>query len=570
MKRITVTAIVLLLIVGMISGCTGGTSAPTTAATTAAAETTASTTASEAQTNKYGWVVPEETLEFTYYLCEQGDPVKMAANTEHYDEFFKTEFNVVLHKLVYDTDPTERLNLMLAAGDYPDAIVGASADQVALFTAQNKAVDMKDLVEQNGANIKSQLGDLFVRYFEDSGELYKLPKCWGLLPIPDFAASIRYDYWLEAGSPSFSTPYEYYDVLVQLQQAHPTNEDGQPTYALSDMLGSKSTSSIKMLTGAWGFKEQYLDAADHTLTHWMNTDKGLEIVKFVNKIYRDGQMDPDFLTNQFEQFKEKVSSNRIMGYIGSWWPCWTAGHMVWQKTDPNWTKENSFIQVSFKDANAEKAYLSPKNLTGSQFSFITNNAKNAADIVKWWDFEITDIGTKLVTFGIPDSPYSDWHYEDGKSIWNDGVIEQWELGNFDLAKYDDGAVGGQYWMVGGQQKLSNGDPRTEPWCNVWFDQNFNNVMYLKKILHENLKDTTYDNSYRAVTFTPDNPLTLVNTQINDLLLTGWGTMITCATEAECESAFYELREQLNTAGLKDIEAFRTTEYKKLLEKWGGQ
>ncbi len=575
MRRIAIVAVALMLVMSMLAGCTSAN--PTGAATSAPPQQTAAPEQStvpsappEVKTNAYGWVIPEKTIEFTYYLCEQGDPVKMAANTVHFDEFLRDQFNVVLHKLVYDTDPNERLNLMLAAGDYPEAIVGATADQVAMFSAQKKAMDIKDVVEQYGPNIKTQLGDMFIRYFEDTGEMYKVPKCWGLLPIPDYAASIRYDYWLEAGSPKFSTPYEFYDVLVTLQKAHPKNEEGQPTYALSDMLGAKSTSMIRMLTGAWGFKDQYMEAADHTLTHWMNTDKGLEIVKFVNKAFRDGQMDPDFLTNQFEQFKEKVSANRIMGYIGSWWPCWTAGHMVWQKTDANWVKEKAFINVSFKDAAAEKAYLSPKNLTGSTFCFITDKAKNPADIVTWWNFEITDLGTKIVNLGIPDSPYSDWKYVDGKSIWNDGVLDKWETGSFDLAPYDNGEIGGQYWMVSGQQLLKDGDPRTDPWCNVWFDQNFNNIMYLKKILHENLKDTTFDNSYRAVTFAPDNPLTLANTQINDLILTGWGTMVTAATEADCVKEFNNLREQLNTAGLKDIEKFRTDEYKKKLEMWGGQ
>jgi putative aldouronate transport system substrate-binding protein len=566
MRRFATAAAAMLLMIGMLAGCASPSTSPT--ATPAGTKTPGDTPA--AQTNEFGWAIPEQTLEFTYYLCEQGDPVKIAETTVHMDEFLKDKFNVVIHKLVYDTDPTERLNLMLATGDYPDAVVGASRDQLAMFVAQNKAVDMKDLVDQYGDNIKSQLGDLYIRYFDDSGKLFMLPKYWGLLPIPDYAASIRYDYWLEAGSPKFSTPYEFYDVLVKLQQAHPTNENGQPTYALSDMLGAKSTSMIRMLTGAWGFKDQYMEAADHTLTHWMNTDKGLEIAKFVNKIYRDGQMDPDFLTNQFEQFKEKVSSNRIMGYIGSWWPCWTAGHMVWQKTDPNWTKEEAFINVSFKDANAEKAYLSPKDLTGLQFAFITNNAKAPADIVKWWNFEITDLGTKIICLGIPDSPYSDWHLVDGKSIWNDGVLEQWETGSFDLAPYDNQENGCQYWMVAGQQLLSNGDPRTDPWCDAWFDQNFNSVMYLKKILHENLKDTTFDSSYRAVTFAPENPLTLANTQINDLLLTGWGTMVTAASEEDCVKEFNNLRDQLNAAGLKDIEKFRTEEYINKLDKWGGK
>jgi hypothetical protein len=573
MRRFAIAAVALMLVLSMIAGCTSSAS-PTAAATSPAAQPTidASATAPDAsaKTNEFGWEIPEKTLEFTYYFAEQNDPVKIGSYTKHYDEFFREKFNVILHKIVYDTDPTERLHLMLVANDYPEAICGATVDQARLFIAQNKAIDMSPLVDQYGPNIKSQLGNLYIRYFDDANKLYMLPRCWGLLPIPDYSASIRYDYWLEAGSPKFSTPYEFYDVLVKLQQAHPTNQDGQRTYALTDRLGDKSKSMWKMLTGAWGFKDEYWEAEDHTLTHWMNTDKGLEIVKFVNKAYRDGQIDPDFLTNKFEQFQEKVVNHRIMGYIGSWWPCWSAGHILWNELDPNTPFEQRFINVTFKDANAEKAYLSPKDLTGDTRSFITDHAKNPADIIKWWNFEITDIGSKVVCWGIPDSPYSYWKYVDGKSVWNDDLLEGWEKGKGDYTLCDNGEISGQYWMVAGQQKLSGGDPRTEPWSNVWYDQNFNSLDPSKVILHENLKDTWFDNSYRAVVFTPENPLTVVTTQIDDMLLSGWGTMITCKTEADCEKAFNALRDQLNAAGLKDIEKFRTEEYKNKLQNWGGQ
>ena len=555
-----------MMVLCLLAGCSGAaTTAPTTSSTTKA---TMSSTSAGKNVNEYGWEIPEKTIEFTYFLAEQADPVKYADNTVHYDEFLKEKFNVIIHRIVYNVDPTERLNLMLATGDYPDAISNVSNDQVALFTAQKKAIDMSPLVDQYGPNIKSQLGDLYIRYFDDNGALYMLPKCWGLLDIPDYTAAIRYDYWKEIGSPEFSTPEEYYDVLVQIQQKHPTNANGQVTYALSDYGGGKKM--WQMLTGAWGLKDEYLESSDKTLTHWMNTSQGLEIIKYLNKAYREGQLDPDFAINKIEDLTDKASNHRVMGYIGAWWPSWVIGHMTWQKTDPNWTFDETYINVSFKAESAKAAYLSPKDLTGGARSFITDKAKNAADIMKWWNFEISDIGTKIICLGIPDSDYSDWQFIDGKSIWDDGVIAAMTAGTFDLTEYDAGAICGQYWMVGGQQKLSNGDPLTEPWCTVWFDQNFNSIQPLKKIMHTNLKGTTFDNSYRAVQFTPENPLSVVKTQIDDMLLTGWAQMITCDTEAKCEKTFYDLRDALNKTGLKDIEAFRTTEYQNKLQKWGGK
>lgn len=568
MKKFGVLFLALIVGLSLLAGCSqdGSGQGSTTAA---AQQTQGGTTAGEAKrVNEFGWEIPEKTLEFTYFSAEMTDPQKAAENTVEFDKFLKEKFNVVIHKIVYNVNPTERLNLMLATGDYPDAIANLSVDQAMLFTAQNKSIDMKDLIDEYGETIKSQLGDLYIRYFNDKGEIHALPKYWGLLPIPDYSASIRYDYWLEAGSPEFSTPDEFYDVLLTLQKAHPTNANGQRTYALSDYGGGRAM--WKMMTGAWGFKDEYREAPDKSLTHWMNTEDGLEIVKYVNKAYRDGQLDPDFSTNQFEQFMEKVSGHRVMGYIGSWWPCWTAGHMAWQKTEENWTNEMRFMNVQFKAPQAEAAYLTPKDLAGSQRAIITNKAKNPEDIIKWWNFEISEIGTKITGFGIPGHESSDWKLVDGISIWNDDAINGMSQGNYDQSGYDNETMCRQYWMVAGQQLLGNGDPRTGKWCNVWFDQNFNDLDFGKILLHKNMEGTIFDNSYRAVTFSPDNPLTVKNKQISDMLLTGWANMVTADSEAECEALFRQLQADLNKAGLKEIEAFRSEQYIKNIEKWGGK
>ena len=83
-----------------------------------------------------------------------------------------------------------------------------------------------------------------------------------------------------------------------------------------------------------------------------------------------------------------------------------------------------------------------------------------------------------------------------------------------------------------------------------------------------MKGTIFDNSYRYVYFAPDNPLTVKNQQINDMIITGWYNMVTADSAEECERLFYELQKKLNDAGLKEIEKFREEEFKKKIEQWG--
>jgi hypothetical protein len=299
----------------------------------------------------------------------------------------------------------------------------------------------------------------------------------------------------------------------------------------------------------------------------MNTDAGLKVVKFINQIYRDGNLDPDFSVNKFADWQQKYAQERVVGTIGSWWHVWTAGHETWQKNDPNWKWEKRGMNFAIKAEGAETATLTPKDTSGYYRCIITDKCTDAAKVIQWWNFEITDIGTKLICWGIPNAyPEGLWQMKDGKSIWNDEVVDAWSTGTFNTDMYQAGGAG-QFWMVAGQQKLTNGDPRTEPWCNVWIDQNFNTIDPAKKILNENLKGTMFDNSARQVTFNPDDSIIITNQQITDLLNTGWAKMVTAATEADCEKEFNALKDKLNAAGLHVLEAFRTSEYLKKLEAW---
>jgi ABC-type glycerol-3-phosphate transport system substrate-binding protein len=564
MKRITAIVVVIFMIMTVLAACQNTQTTTTKSQSTTTTRQTSSTNKEEPKINRFGWEIPDETIEITYY-GGYGNPDKLKANSQHMVDFFLEEFNVKINKIVYEVDATERLNMMLTANDYPDVIAYVNVNQTKIFTQQGRALDISDLVDEYGPNIKTQLDDLYVRYFEEDGSLYALPVMWGLLPIPDYSASVRYDYWQSIGSPEFETPYDFYEVLLQMQEKFPENDRGERTFALTDYGGGARM--WMSLTGSYGFKDQYRENSDNSLTHWINTDEGLEIVKFVNKIYRDNQIDPDFLIHDFNTMKERVSSHRNMGYIGTWWPMWTAGHMVWQHTEDDWEFNRRFINVKLKFEDAEAAYLSPKDLTGSYRSFITDKCTKPEDVIKWWNFEITDIGTKVIAWGIPDSEYSDWLYVNGTSVWKDYVLDDFAKGSFDLTNYDEGKVGRQFPMIMGQHIMKDGDPRCEGWVNQWFDQNFNAVDPSRKIMHVNLKDTWFDNSYRAVAFEPDNPLTVVNQQVTDALLTGWAKVVTASSEAECEAEYYKLKISLNNLGLGDLEQFRTEEFRNKLEKW---
>lgn len=368
-KRVLCALTVLCIIASMFTGCGKK-----------AEETTKQSQVKTKGKNEYGWDIPETTTKFSYYTKGKGNPDKAKKNSEQMHQYILDKFNVDIDKIVYDTDGDERLNLMLSSGDYPDVITNMSKDDVDKWKEQGKIIEVTPYIGTVGKDIKKELGEKYKMYLDDDGKLYGLPVAWGMLPIPDNCAHIRWDWYQAMGAPKFETPEEYYEILKKMVQAHPKNSKGEKVYALS----WNENCSIDTVAGIWGLKEGYKENSDHSLTHWINTPEGLEFTKFYNQVYRDGMLDPDAFSNKYDQWKAKFSDERIAGHIGGWWESWNAGHEIWQKTNKNWKEEQRYVQVKIKAADAPAAYLSPKDTTGWGYTVITDKCKNPEEVMRFF------------------------------------------------------------------------------------------------------------------------------------------------------------------------------------------
>lgn len=549
----------MVLLLTVVIGCSGQKAEVKPTETPQAATPKVEPTAAAAVKNEFGWEVPKTSVEFSYYYAGQIDPEKTKKNSAIMHKFLQDKFNVNINKITLDAKVDDKLNLMLASGEYPEVIVNMDEAMLAKWVAQGKVIDLAPLVDQYAPEIKKQLGDLYKTYLKD-GKLYALPSYWGSLPIPDFSAHLRYDYWKELGMPKFETPDEYYDVLKKMQEKHPKNDKGEKTYALT-AYAPVTEKVVPTLAGMWGLKDGNKIEADGKITSWVNTPEGLELTLFMNKIYRDGLLDPDAFLNKFDNMKAKMSTDRIMGFIGAWWIGWNAGHEVWQKSDPNWNEEKRFMQVSAKAVSAEKATLSGKNSRSTGMTVITNKAKNPEEIMKWLNFSTSDIGARLIGWGVPNTDKSIWNFADGKASFVEAQKQAIIDSKFD---YDTGDLQGMdlYNLTTGQGVMKDDGKSV-----YWFDQNFNDDAKWKKMMNDNLKDTIYDNTVGGINIPANHPLAITEKQVKDLLESQWAKAVTSKTEEEARANFAAMKDKLNAAGLDKIEKYKTDEYQRRLKEW---
>jgi putative aldouronate transport system substrate-binding protein len=556
MKKLLALLITLTLLVTLFAGCSSTKSEGEKEAVNTPSETKVDVEGNKEQKiNEYGWKIPEKTIEIQYFKSASQNPDLFDKNAKLLHDYLLEKFNVKITAMMTESDPKERLNLMLASNDYPAVMTNVPPDVVATWKDQGKLLDLTALVDETAPNLKSEFGELYPRTLDSDGKLWSIPMYYGMGIEPGNAANIRWDWYNALGSPKLETTEDYYNIVKQMVADHPTNALGEKTYGIS----WSEYHTLESLGSFFGLKSGYKEDAAGNLTHWLNTTEGLEMVKYYNRFYREGLLDPDAFTNKYDDWKAKFSAERIAGHLGAIWMVKNAGHEVWVKSMPDWTDDKRFVQVSIKSPNAEKAYLNPGSALSGSSTVITDKAKNPKEIMEFLNFTLSPLGSRLMAWGVPNQPYSVWNLkDDGSWTFNQVIKDDFAAGKLNFEKLSEmGLSLYQFIIPNGYMKDDNASHiyvnsskellDLNPWDSMAFT---------------NMADTIYDNSARAIVFTPENPLTIVNQRVTDSLMTGFAKAVMSKTEAESEANFNELRDNMNRAGLHDLEKFITDEYKK--------
>lgn len=507
--------------------------------------------------NMFGWEIPEETIKFTVYRGS-ASPDDYAKYSEKMRAYLLENFNVDITLQVFENSATERLNLMLAANDYPDVIVASVLDSKK-WLDQKRAVDITDYISNgNVPNLVERYGQYLPRLYSDDGRIYQLGRSWGMSMWADNAPQVRYDWYLEAGSPDVSTPEAYYEAVKKMVQAHPANAAGDKTYAFGGYTDA-SNSVMSTWLSMWGIKKFWKYDDSNNMTYWTFTDEAIDMVKFLNKVNQEGLLDPDIFSMTGEEFGDRVTNERYAAFVGNWWICGTYGHEKWVNRE-DFKPNMRFYHVNVAPQGITPTY-NAKNTNGSRV-IITNKATDVAGIMKWFDFENTEMGTRLMGYGIPNEEGSVWNVnEDGTWEW---IETQKAIITTDTANFNWEAMrllGGQaYFLVtAGVEPMSDGS-------YYWYDQT--NTDDWKKQKDANLAGTYYDSgAFDAIVLPPDSLLPAIKISCEDIAITALANAIYSDSEEEAVSIIEDAREALIGAGIEELTDYYTTQYKSILEKW---
>ncbi|WP_236703642.1 type 2 periplasmic-binding domain-containing protein, partial [Paenibacillus xylanivorans] len=427
------------------------------------------------------------------------------------------------------------------------------------YIASGAVIPLNDLIDKYGPNIKEMYGDTLKKTRAEDGNNYYLSNWYGLEKYPVFGFFMRMDIMKELGvgdkvnNGEPFTAEEFENLLVKFKEKYPTI-DGKPTIPMT-LNGENIGSVTGTLKGMFGMMPYYEENGE--LKKDIRDPKYLQMVEFLNSLYRKGLLDKEWATMKTKQFEQKLSVGNVFATAEALWNVGNANTVLKSDAkDPATQDERQFYQykVLAPGVTADQTTYGPKSSLGWDGISISRTNKDPIRTIKMMDYLASEEGQYLLMWGIEGK---DWDMKDGKHVPRQEVLDTFKK-NWDeatrttgirkwtwLIKNGPGSDGTPYDLMG---RYST-DPVTD-------------------LAIKNLADTSYDTSeYDSLGTAGGTPEAIMETKVNDTINKYFLKMALAPTEEQVPELYNQMMKEAEAAGLSKIEKIYSENYKKRMELW---
>jgi putative aldouronate transport system substrate-binding protein len=303
----------------------------------------------------------------------------------------------------------EKLNLLLTSGDIPDMIYFQDGDQA--MADQGLLEDLRPYIKES-----KYLKDIIQPFNEKRLENY--PYLLWIKPLAPKVPVIRGDWFNQMKTskalmenPTVDNYYAFFKELVEKQPG-----DGKPKYAIT--VAGDIAEIDYMFDMAFGINKTWLQKEDGSYEYARVSKQQKDKLEFYNKLYKEGLLDPQYLTKQWDT-KEKAFFDGEAAIIPG-----TAGKVI----D---IYEGKMVQVSGEEASlvmlppakGEYQGFGATDVTKeSRGIAISANSKKKDLVFKILDYMASPEGQMIDRFG-----FEDEHHKvvDGKIQLTDKYYSEW-------------------------------------------------------------------------------------------------------------------------------------------------
>ena len=361
----------------------------------------------------------EITIVARQHALDKSDGIATKAGPMHAEETTGVKINWYP---VDDASIAEKVNIMLASGDLPDAFLSTlNEDQVVnnapLFVPLNEY-----LTEENAPNLTKMFAaypELLDMITQVDGNIYTLPI--GDFSNPDNQGEgIQFinKAWLDKlGLEMPTTTEEFYEVCKAIKEGDPNGNGIADEIPVTFTQNNWAAHFINLM-GPWGICEWegggdgYIKVEDGKAIFTPTLPEFRAALEYWHRMASEGLLDVEGFTQTNEQFYARLKSYCVASYRG-----WTPAS--------NFAAEQAAEFVALPVLQASD-YPEIKSVTpgevnkfcGNRFGFaITVACKDPASLVRWFDAQNADAATKML-----------WKYgEEGKLWKQDESGKVWAL-----------------------------------------------------------------------------------------------------------------------------------------------
>lgn len=346
-----------------------------------------------------------DVIELTFYNADgQEDPW-----TDPVAEAITAATGVKLKTDYPVSSDDQKIALMIAEQNFPDMIY-AKGDAQSLIDA-GALIDLTDLIEEYGPNIKKMYGEEFdkLKYSVDDPSIYQLSSyaIGGTVFKSAGIAQLQWDVLAENDYKIPETLDEFEAMLKSYIEAHPQTDDGMDTIGIS--LSTSDWHWMITLGNPAGYiadgapdNGQWLIDDEYNATYKFRSEKEREYFRWLNRMYNEGILDPEFATQTHEDYIAKIASGRVLALLDTDWD-YQDGEKV-LIADGKLGKTYAPLPLTM-DADTKCPTLMYQGLTTGQGVGITTACEDPVAAIKFLDFLCSDEGQVLVNWGIEGENY---------------------------------------------------------------------------------------------------------------------------------------------------------------------
>lgn len=318
----------------------------------------------------------------------------------------------------------DKVSLMIATGEYPDIIFAKS--DVGLLINNKSLIDLSDLIDQYGPHIKQLYGEKYeqLRYSEEDPSIYQLScnRVEDEILTTSGTAQLQWAVIL-ANDYKYPKTLDEYETMIKKYMASNPLIDGKKTIGISICCSdwrwytTLSNPSSYIANGSPD-NGQWIVDKDNKVHYKHSVEGQKEFYQWMNRMHAEGILDPEFATQTYEDYLEKIASGRVLGLMDASWDYTEAEQVLCSEGKYDRTYAGLPITMN---SDIPCTVLQNQGLILGWGIGITKSCKDPVRVIKFIDWLCTEEAQVLMNWGIEGVNY--YYDEKGKRCRTDEEVK---------------------------------------------------------------------------------------------------------------------------------------------------